>query len=111
MSAITEAEAAKRWCPFTRDTANASEWHSNRPSFADAGAKGHDLCIGSACMAWRVLDNGWEFVEFGQTSPFKVAKDIQPPEGWVVFNNGALDIGWKRKSRPVTGFCGLAGKP
>jgi hypothetical protein len=42
-------------------------------------------CIGSACMAWR-----WENWKYGHT---KYGKD------------------WKSEGGPLTGYCGLAGKP
>ena len=36
---MTEDEAKKKWCPFARV----------------AGIEGATHCIGSACMAWRVI--------------------------------------------------------
>lgn len=50
---MTEDEAKTRWCPFVRVTASPEEWHTNRPTFAEVHNKGFDLCIGSACMAFR----------------------------------------------------------
>ena len=54
---MTEEDARQRWCPFVRVSGAgeglAAEWHNNRPTFGDVEAKGFDLCIASACMAWR----------------------------------------------------------
>lgn len=50
---MTEEEAKKKWCPHTQVAVVESGAASNRESFALASQKGYDLCLGSACMAWR----------------------------------------------------------
>lgn len=78
---LTEEEAQKRWCPFSR------------MMLGDNGAYNRDWrdinstnCIASQCMAWR-----WELItEFAsdETQPIKIVS---------------------RKTG--NGFCGLAGEP
>lgn len=64
MTAITEDEAKKKWCPLTR-VAEPQRFGSQDSMCPVAGVnRGSDamketvwqpnaLCIGSACMAWR----------------------------------------------------------
>lgn len=83
---MTEDEAKTKWCPFVRVTASETEWHTNRPSYADIHQTPFDDCIGSACMAWR-----WR--------PGK-------PE----VKDGAF-TGRMEPHSDGAGFCGLAGTP
>ena len=83
---MTEEEAKNKWCPRTSLSGAGSvgemEWHTNRPTFADVEAKGFDLCVGSACMAWR-----WDT------------------------ENHLRGGGVHEISSDTSGYCGLAGKP
>lgn len=84
---MNEEEAKTKWCPFTRATANDTEWHSNRPSFADTDKNPFDTCIASACMAWR-----WDY------SPEQVAYHAK--EAPQAYADGKFI---------ARGRCGLAG--
>lgn len=108
---MTEDEAKTKWCPFVRVTASPEEWHTNRPTFAEVHNKGFDLCIGSACMAWR-----------GRTEASSITIDDDLPRGPDhPFNRGYQMVRddslsdrtttWEKKNPETIGFCGLAGKP
>lgn len=125
---MTEEEAKTKWCPFSRDK------HGNRSAYSDepvqeidpdyvADMAGAYPCIGSACMAWRVLppNDNWvlRFRDYmvadmwinaikehraGTGSNLKDAKDYVD----------AIRGGTKPLPEPSigrSGYCGLAGKP
>ena len=61
MTALTEEEARKRWCPFARAVAPVVDTHANTTggTTANRGADGAPdpdcRCLASGCMAWRVI--------------------------------------------------------
>ncbi len=94
---MTEEEAKQRWCPFMRISGSNdgldTMWHNNRPSFGDVDVKGFDLCITSACMAWR-----------GAT------KDVWvDPDGILIGAGGIAPDGSYKIKDDADGYCGLAG--
>ncbi len=83
---MTEDEAKTKWCPFVRLTGTEREWHANRPQGAAAPSERSTyLCMGSACMAWRVVRE-------------------------EVSGTDADGFGYVR-SAVTGGYCGLAGAP
>lgn len=58
---LTEAEAAKRWCPFSRTIEREENIHSEEALAAAATNRGGldgsfgkaESCLGGRCMAWR----------------------------------------------------------
>jgi hypothetical protein len=70
MSAITEAEARTKWCPFARVASGNGDFAENRvPAWrskaSDPRADG-SFCIASDCMAWRraydpFVDQAWGY--------------------------------------------------
>lgn len=58
MAAITEAVAKTRWCPFVHVAAASIDTHAftNREVVIGDLPQGEaSRCIGSACMAWRLV--------------------------------------------------------
>lgn len=51
---MTEAEAKTKWCPMARVVAAG---HSSGNTFTDGKSVDYVKCIGSACMAWRRVEN------------------------------------------------------
>lgn len=101
---VTEKQAAKKWCHFTRvipdDLEARVSW--NRVSHDDGTVIPEaSMCIGSRCMSWR-----WhvEHVLVNLTTGKAV-----PAEDGEFFDARQ----WCRQYRPSTthGYCGLAGKP
>lgn len=84
---MTEDEAKTKWCPHVHYTSpsNSERAYSNRP----AGGLDDSLCLGSACMAWRLT--------------------VDPTKDW---HSEARDGHRERHGRFVPqGYCGLAGRP
>ena len=103
---ITEAEAKTKWCPYMRGP------HGSNMVGLPPEQKVVGVCVGSACMAFRVGDEGTEFVSDGQTSPHRVDKDTPPSgEDWKRHSNGYMEIGWIRQVREPRGYCGAFGEP
>jgi hypothetical protein len=71
MTILTEEEAKKRWCPFSRvatTNANSPSWNRLSGRQKENGpltmqTPEATLCIGSQCMAWRwsVTPTGWSY--------------------------------------------------
>lgn len=94
---MTEEDAKTKWCPFARVITTNLKSAGNRlfmwgtpempaqPAYKPAALEMHgSKCLGSACMAWRVVTvNELSEVVFAGT----------------------------REGKPGTGYCGLAGKP
>lgn len=55
-AALTEAQAAERWCPFARVATGSG----SAPAVNRWGAAADARCIGNRCMAWRWTDPGFE---------------------------------------------------
>jgi len=95
---MTEDEAKTKWCPFVRMSANADNTRiiDNRGHAMKEGDETHVLCIGSACMAWRVSETVDEqenhFVRQNNTRLARQQDALPMPE----FKD--------------QGYCGLAGK-
>jgi hypothetical protein len=52
---VTEEEAKTKWCPLVRSSAPDDNGASNRWA-RDPFDGPSNVCIGSACMAWRWAD-------------------------------------------------------
>jgi hypothetical protein len=96
---MTEDEAKTKWCPFARTLGTltkpaylngpdvvTAQGSANR-GYAMGGALHNCMCIGSACMAWRL-------------DPALVP--------WV---NEKGELSQIEGRYPTSGHCGLAGKP
>jgi hypothetical protein len=98
---MTEAEAKAKWCPFARvgsgvNGLGAMNRDAMPPEEADLVTR-NALCIGSACMAWRAVENDVAFYrDTGEAVPAGAAYTMQH----VVHRRVA-----------VGGYCGLAGAP
>ena len=92
MSALTEAEAHERWCPFVRFVVDVPQYASgNRFDDGTSGQLAKECrCIASVCMAWR-----WNLDDKGQPA----YQRTKVPNMSGHFNNAPM------------GFCGLAGRP
>jgi len=95
---MTEEEAKTKWCSHV-NIAAAHQDHLPSEVFTSRGDIGEEgpvttNCIGSECMAWRILEE-WETVVTG-----KSYKKIRPNK--IGKNDGGL---------VPSGYCGLAGKP
>ena len=89
---LTEEEAKKKWCPFTR---NGNEAGCNRAGTITS--RPFDACIASECMAWR-WTHMRHFAEPANTS------DLYPDnKGYLARKNG--------DDMERIGYCGLAGAP
>lgn len=100
---MTEDEAKAKWCPFGRVANQSGSF--NRSSLKPE-LDGVSLCIGSACMAWRVL-----VMEAHQENVFNTKT---PPEGdgWKPQNPSPHCTAWFRTiPEKRIGYCGLAGQP
>lgn len=105
---MTEEEAKTKWCPFARVDSTAANRPNPGPN-CDVTA-GWPPCIGSACMAWRVLGEPIERAE-GYVMGF-----IPQGDGWQCTLSDKGREGFQIKSQwernvPVQGYCGLADKP
>jgi hypothetical protein len=81
---LTEKQAREKWCPHSRDSStggNRARFGAQEALQYEAEACADFPCIASACMAWRWA--GWE---------------IDPKSGRPIV------------SKPVAGYCGLAGE-
>ena len=106
MSAMTEEEARKKWCP-----ASFAIPEQRSPS-GDAGREGGPwMCVASKCMAWRWDPNSPE-----RQFTIGPASDIHHlGAGWF----GAGDqkdvppghLRYSRDNPDRRGYCGLAGAP
>ena len=91
---ITELDALKKWCPFTRHAAFGSP-AINRSGDADKFGIDYNpvnkwnKCVGSDCMAWRFRKPNSEWVERELSDGSKMGSFENVPNG----------------------YCGLAGKP
>lgn len=104
---LTEEEARMKWCPETRVAIDALGCGSaNR--FGDGGNSylgSQTVCIGSACMAWRWGNQGYEEAE---TSLGQKPKG----DGWRQIDRGdSYGLRWRRDTGSRQGYCGKAGKP
>ena len=92
---MTEDEAKTKWCPFVRMESTVREkdvvFYNNRGRAGDGLKEGvvSLLCIGSACMAWRAMDNE---IKANPDGPIEDGKSMRRPD-YV-----------------SAGYCGLAGK-
>lgn len=111
MSAITEAAAKTKWCPFVQVAAASLDTHAftNREiAIGDLPQGEASRCIGSACMAWRELHPRETREDHSGAGAFmaKIACDIRRT---VRREGGPGSLG--HLIIDATGFCGLAGKP
>lgn len=98
---ITEAQAAKRWCPFARVPDVLPEGNGIAATNRHAGEKtGKDglprilranaMCISVQCMAWR-----W----------------AEDPDGIPAYRRTPVKNSPDHFDYEPLGFCGLAGRP
>lgn len=92
---MTEEQAKTKWCPFARVGFGGGDLSSATPnrSIMGDGLNGANLCIASACMAWR-----------RQT----VMIDRATGESAVP---GVAATGQLEERYSADGYCGLAGQP
>ena len=110
---IPEAEAVKKWCPLSRGPMG-----QNRASAADDGVVIIGPCIGSACMAWRWVDDG-DRIEHDEKQVKKPEGQLNPPfsncpEGYEVSSHDSAGWYWCRREisrQPPRGYCGAFGRP
>jgi hypothetical protein len=90
---MTEEEAKTKWCPFARLTFSTEGFAAGNRFDDCAWAEKRALCIGSACMAWRV--------------------DGEYAGAWLRGQQDLLNAGKPASDKPFVpqGFCGLAGTP
>jgi hypothetical protein len=115
---MTEAEAATKWCPFSRVGSGGSKGSGwNRPEHESFGHRekigGENHCIGSACMVWRSTGD-----VPGAVLERRDMGVAAPPDGWQRSNTAHPDTinksfgDWIRLGPWMpTGYCGLAGAP
>lgn len=96
---MTEEEAKTKWCPKAQIAVVESGAASNRESFALASQKGYDLCLGSACMAWRT----WNISSQNYDERISECRD----RGMTLEHA----IKFVNEHSGNVGYCGLAGKP
>ena len=104
MTALTEAEAKTKWCPFARSQDTIDNGEVSTPVTVNRNSMGPDpwcRCLASACMAWRWTPTQWEWAD-GDAVP--------EGAGWVSHSSADERFRWKR-ARPRDGYCGLAGQP
>lgn len=107
---LTEEEAKTKTCPLIRYWAGSD---NSNPIYA------HAVCLGSACMAWRTPDTGYEFAKTDNVAAANgwAIQSVPPPgDGWKRVERSAFDMAhteWMRPKPDATprGFCGLAGDP
>ena len=81
---MIESEAKTKWCPMAREMARDGDATVSANFGVNRnGGEWRSPCIGSACMMWR---------------------DIHE------YSNGVGD-GFTDPTKPLAGYCGLAGKP
>lgn len=98
---LPEEDAKTKWCPFTRVAASATEWHTNRPSHADVDRAQFDMCVGSACMAWRTA----------YMTQDERKRHIHDQITLGRTNDEAVSALNRMEEAARPGYCGLAGKP
>ncbi len=107
MSAVTEEEARKRWCPFARSTSepgNRAPYGTPRDLPADPeyelAMAAEFPCIASRCMAWRSLGQRWLVTRRGKETELS---------SWNP--TGSTLTGYRGcKVKPtILGYCGLSG--
>ena len=90
---LTTAQAAATWCPMVRSTrggANCDPHHGNR-------VPDGSTCIASKCAMWR----------WGEFKAVTKPCVVDAPEN----GPGGKKIGLETSNVPVSGYCGLAGRP
>lgn len=137
----TEQEAREKWCPHAR-VVNSAHMAGNRAPFDTdySERKAFACCIASDCMAWRWVNDGFEYATTRnltddqeqmakriKTHPTELSiwkkPEGEPPQppggGWEPdgemqqarnYAAGTFERNWKR---PVNGhgYCGLARSP
>jgi hypothetical protein len=95
---MTEDEAKTKWCPFARQVGTIDNAVGS-PQNGFSGNRFPDdrvsLCLGSACMAWRVRHQWFD--------------NAQQDPSWVDYAPYAFEPGEGQERDD--GFCGLAGRP
>lgn len=119
---MTEAEALKKWCPFSRvrgtpeDGSAGASLNRNRDATGELAPLSGTRCIASGCMAWG--DAGSRYQKRNEERlGLRVNENAPRPDGdgWEEVYSYVADgrpgqnyIGhWRRPLK--LGFCGLAG--
>lgn len=102
---MTEDEAKSKWCPAVRLTASGSgEWHVNRPPGSRPDNREDYMCLGSACMAWRVA------VKPSRGENAYNTPEPPPGDDWQPASPSPKNMAWWRViPEQHIGYCGLAG--
>ena len=92
----TEEEAKAKWCPFARVSSygRESSWNRTGPQRVGDPAvlvPAWSLCLGSACMAWRAIEQ-WR------------------PRSDYQWDEGRPHLTGPNVERRTVGYCGLAGQ-
>lgn len=107
---MKEDEAKTKWCPMVRhegdDHGSFNRGGVSDPINAFGIAKGYGCgCIASACMMWRWVDAGKEYVF---QDPNEDGWEFDPYHSEYQF---AQHLRWSRIKQGREGCCGLAGVP
>lgn len=72
---FTEAEARKRWCPFAHTADGDDRGAASFNRVGDGKPAPDCMCLGSACMAWVVVEHSIERMVYDPASPNKASRD------------------------------------
>jgi hypothetical protein len=100
---MTEDEAKKKWCPFTRVHISYGGENSMVMTSANRSLPANETsnkCIGSACMAWRK-----KAVPLLKNKKTGICSPIPASEEW-----DGSEFEFVEGRHPLEGYCGLAGK-
>lgn len=108
---LTEKEAKDKWCPFTRvsDT-DESQGPYNRFETESPWGLGV-VCIGSACMAWRVAQPEIRMERNSESEKCMNREGLNRNQHVRVDPKASPSSGYDVLVLDARGFCGLAGKP
>ena len=122
---LTEAEARRKWCPYARVSVSDRKEEGNHANnrWADEPTKGAN-CLGSGCMAWRMVGVQKEMLlNFRDSPTVNMNRDVgtsghKYQGGWMYEKTGEdidgrlYDLLYRAKpDGKEVGYCGLAGRP
>lgn len=104
---MTEDEAKGKWCPLAGKVGQGVQ-RLGRPRGKPAKFVLDDRCIGSACMAWRILYDGTLLYNWIREDGSKEVHDWVPA---LVRLNEMGFVATEEFQKPSHGYCGAFGKP